>query len=79
MVMVKRSPGKVKNLHFSVSSRSVLGPTQLPIRLVLWVIFPEKTRPRPETDHPLPTDTEVKKTYVYTYTPPILLHGIVVI
>jgi hypothetical protein len=31
------SPGRVKNIHFSISSRLALGPTQAPVQWVLGV------------------------------------------
>jgi hypothetical protein len=34
------SPGRVRNLHFSISSRPTLGPTQPPIQWVLGALSP---------------------------------------
>jgi hypothetical protein len=59
------SPGRIKNFLFSTSSRSVLGPTQPPIQ---WE--PGVKLPGPEGDHSPRTSTEVKKTWIYTSTPP---------
>jgi hypothetical protein len=59
------SPGSVKNISFSTSSRPALGPTQRPIQWVLRV-----KRPGLEADHSLPTSSEVKIMWIYTSTPP---------
>jgi hypothetical protein len=48
-----------------VGSRSALGSTQPPIQ---WV--PGALSPGREADHSPPTSAEVKKTWVYTSTPP---------
>jgi hypothetical protein len=67
------SPGRVKNVHFSISSRPAVahrypvatGSSSLGI-----------TRPERELHSP-PTSSEVKKTCIYTFTPPIRRHGLV--
>jgi hypothetical protein len=59
------SPGRVKNFLFSTSSILVLGPTQ---PLIQWV--PAVKRPGRESVHSPPTSTDVKKTWIYTSTPP---------
>jgi hypothetical protein len=59
------SPGSVKHLHFSISSRPALGSTQPPIK---WV--PGVNRQGREADHSPPTSAEVKKMWIYTSTPP---------
>jgi hypothetical protein len=59
------SPGRGKNFLISTSSRPVLGPTEPPIQ---WV--PRVMRPGREADHSPPTSAEVKKTWLYTSTPP---------
>jgi hypothetical protein len=64
------SPGRVKNFHFSMSSRPALGPTQPPIQREPGALSPDVKRPGREADHSLPTSTEVKKTWIYTSTPP---------
>jgi hypothetical protein len=66
------SPARVKNFHFSMSSRQALGNTQPPIQ---WVtggggLSPAVKHPRREADHSPPTSAEVKKTWIYTSTPP---------
>jgi hypothetical protein len=50
------SPGRVKNFHFSISSRPALGSTQPPIK---WV--PGVKRQGREADNSPPTSAEVKK------------------
>jgi hypothetical protein len=59
------SPGRVKNVLFSTSSNPVLGPTQ---PLIQWVAGIKRTGC--EADHSPPTSAEVKKTWIYTSTPP---------
>jgi hypothetical protein len=59
------SPGRVKIFYFSMSSRPALGSTQPPIK---WV--PGVNRQGREADHSPPTSVEVKKTWIYTSTPP---------
>jgi hypothetical protein len=58
------SPGRVKNSHFSTSSRPALGSTQPPIQRL-----PGVKRPGREADHSPPTSAEVKKMRIYTSTP----------
>jgi hypothetical protein len=74
------SPGRIKNILFSISFRPALGPTQTPIQRVPGGPFPRGAqRQRREADHCPPTSVEVKKTWIYTLTPPyaIRLHGAV--
>jgi hypothetical protein len=59
------SPGRVKNVLFSMSSRPALGSTQPPIQWVPWV-----KRPGSEADHSPPTSAEVKQMWICTSTPP---------
>jgi hypothetical protein len=61
-----------------MSSRLALGPTEPPIQLVLRALCPGIKRPGCEAEHSSPPSAEVKKTWVYTYTLPIRLHGVVV-
>jgi hypothetical protein len=68
------SPGRGKNFNFSISSRPAAGSTQLSI---LWV--PGVKRQGHEADHSHPISAEVKKTWIHTSTPPIRLHGVVLI
>jgi hypothetical protein len=64
------SPGKVKNFHFSMSSRPDLGFTQPPIQWVLGALSPGVKRLGREADHSSLASAEVKKTWIYTSTPP---------
>jgi hypothetical protein len=65
-----RVPVGSRIFFFSTSSRPVLGPTQLPIQLILGALSPWVKRPVREADHSLPTSAEVKKTWICTSTPP---------
>jgi hypothetical protein len=53
--------------------RFALGSTQPPIR---WLSGAGLKLPGSEADQPLPATTEVKKTWFYTATSLILLHGV---
>jgi hypothetical protein len=64
------STDKRKNFHFSMSSRPALGPTQPPIQWAPGALSPGVKRPGREADRSPPTSAEVKKTWVYTSTPP---------
>jgi hypothetical protein len=55
------SPGRVKNFHFSISSRPALGYRGS---------FPGLKQQGREADHSLPTGAEVKKMWIYTSPPP---------
>jgi hypothetical protein len=59
------------SLRWSMS-RPGLGPTQPPVQ---WL--PGEKRPGSEADHSPPSSAEVKNAWTNTYTPPILLHGVV--
>jgi hypothetical protein len=48
------------------------GPTQPPIQWVPGAFSPAVKRPGREADHSLATSAEVKKTLVYTSTPPYI-------
>jgi hypothetical protein len=61
----------------STLSRPILGPTEPPMQLVPWALSPGVKRQRREADHSPLTSVEVKKTWIYTATPPIRLHGVV--
>jgi hypothetical protein len=65
-------PDGGKNFHFSMSSRLALGPTQPPIQWVPGALSPGVKRPGREADHLPPTSAEVKKTWVYTSSPPYI-------
>jgi hypothetical protein len=59
-----RVPVGSKNFHFSISSRPALGFTQPPIKWVVGV-----KRQGREAHHSPPTSAEVKKMWIYTFTP----------
>jgi hypothetical protein len=61
---------RMKNFHFSMSSRPALGCTQLPIQWVPWALSSGVKRPVREADHSPATIAEVKKTWAYAATPP---------
>jgi hypothetical protein len=63
------SPGKVKNFLFSMSSRLALGSTE-PIQWVPGVVFMGVKRQGREADSSPLSSAEVKKTLIYTSTPP---------
>jgi hypothetical protein len=48
-----------------------------PIQWVPGHLSPELKRPGREADHSPTTTVQVKKTWTYTSTPPIRLHGVV--
>jgi hypothetical protein len=64
------SLSRVKNFPFSMLSKSALGPTQPSIQLISGALAQGVKRPGRDADHSLPTSAEVKKTRVYTTTPP---------
>jgi hypothetical protein len=64
------SPSGGKKFHFSMSFRSALGPTQPPIRWVPGALSPGIKGQGHEADHSPPISAEVKKMWVYTFTPP---------
>jgi hypothetical protein len=55
-----------KNFLFSISSRPVLLPSQVPIEWVPEALSPGVKRSEHEADHSPPTSTEVKETWIYT-------------
>jgi hypothetical protein len=55
---------------FSTSSRPALGTTQPPIQWVPGALSPGVKRPAAEADHSPQTSAKVKKTWIYTSTPP---------
>jgi hypothetical protein len=64
------SPDTVKNFLFFGASRPALGSTQPPIQWVPRALSPGVKRPGHEAEHSPPTSAEVKKTWIYTSTPP---------
>jgi hypothetical protein len=68
--MTEASEFKSQYFLFSVSSRPVLGPTQLHIQWELGALSLGVKRPGLEADHSPPISAEVKKMWIYTSTPP---------
>jgi hypothetical protein len=64
------SPGRVKNFLLPTSSRPALRPAQPPIQWVPVTLSPGIKRPGREADYSPPTNAKVKKTSIYTSTPP---------
>jgi hypothetical protein len=64
------SPGRVKNVLFSKSSRLALGSTQPPIQWVSGLFPPRVKRPGHAVDHSPPASAKVKKMWIYTSIPP---------
>jgi hypothetical protein len=62
--------GRVKVFLFSTSSKPALGLTQPPIKCVPGALSPRVKRMGREDNHSPPTSAEVKKTWIYTSTPP---------
>jgi hypothetical protein len=71
------SPARYKVFLFSVSSRPVLGPTQLPIQWAPGALAPGVKRPGRETDHSLPTIAGGQEYVDLHIHSPIHLHGLV--
>jgi hypothetical protein len=67
------SPGMVKNILFSTSSRPALGPTQPPIQWVLGAVSPGLKQLGREADHSSPASGEVEKTWIYKSTIPYVI------
>jgi hypothetical protein len=65
--------GRIKNIHFSTLSRYDLGPTQPPMQWVLGTVSPGLKRKGIEADNSPATGIEVKKAWIFTYTPPYIL------
>jgi hypothetical protein len=70
------SPGRGKNFLFSTLSRQALGPIQPPMQWVPGALSPGVKWPGPEADYSPPTSAEVKKTWIYTSTPPYYNHSL---
>jgi hypothetical protein len=66
------SPGGIKNFRFSMPSIPSLGSTQSPIQWISVASSPGIKRPGREAGRSPPTRAEVKKTFIYTSTPPYL-------
>jgi hypothetical protein len=61
----------------SISSRPALGSTQPSVQRVMVALSPGLKRQGREADHSPPTTADVYKTRIYTSTPRIRLHGLV--
>jgi hypothetical protein len=68
-ILKKRRPGMVKNFLFSTSSRPAVGPIQPPIQWVPGALSLGVKWLGHEADHSSPTSAEVKKIWIYTFTP----------
>jgi hypothetical protein len=64
------SPGRVKNFHFSISSRPALGSTQPPTKWVPGALSPGVKQQGREAEQSPPASAKVKKMWIYTSTPP---------
>jgi hypothetical protein len=64
------SPGRIKIFLLFTLARPVLGLTQPPVQWVPGTLSPGVKRPGREAYHSPPTSAEVKKTWIYTSTPP---------
>jgi hypothetical protein len=62
------SPGRVKNLFFSISYRPALGPTQSPVQWLPLALCPGIKRQEREADNSPPTSAEVRKPWTYAST-----------
>jgi hypothetical protein len=67
---VSSSHGRVKNFHFSISSRLALWSTQPSIQWIPGELSPRVKRQEREADHTPRTSAEFKKTWIYAPTPP---------
>jgi hypothetical protein len=56
-----------------------LGPTPILLKWVVVVLSIGQCLTGNEADHSLPSDTEVKKGWSYTYTFPIYLNGMILL
>jgi hypothetical protein len=61
----------------ATTSRSALEPAQPPIQWVVGVLSLGVKQPRQEDDHLLPFSVEAKNALIFTSTPLIHLHGVV--
>jgi hypothetical protein len=64
---------------FTTASRKALGPTQHPIQWVPGALSLGAKQPGREADHSPPSSAEVNNAWNYTSTPPVRLHGVVLI
>jgi hypothetical protein len=64
------SPGRIKNFLFPTLSRPALGPAQPPIQWVPGALSLGVKQLGRDADHSPPTSAKIKKTWIYTSTPP---------
>jgi hypothetical protein len=64
------SPGRAKNFLFSMLSRLALEPTQPPIQWIPGALSQRVKRQGHEVNHSPPASTEIKKIWIYIFTPP---------
>jgi hypothetical protein len=62
---------------FTIVSRMALRPTQPPIQWVPGTFSRGVKRPGREAHHSPPSSAEIKNPWIFTSTPPIRLHGVV--
>jgi hypothetical protein len=67
----------VESFLFTTASRTALGFTQPPTKLVPGALSLRIKRPGREAVHSPPSSAEVKNAWNYTSTPPIRFHGVV--
>jgi hypothetical protein len=70
-------PVGVRIFSSSLRPGRLWGPSSLLSNVYRETLYPGVKRPGREDDHSPPTSTEVKKMWIYTSTPPIRLHGVV--
>jgi hypothetical protein len=61
----------------TIAFRLALGPIQPPLQGVPQALPSRVKRPLRESDHSPPSNAEVKNEWIYTSTPPVRLHGVV--
>jgi hypothetical protein len=62
---------------FTTASRPALGSTEPPIQWVPGALSLGVKRPVRDADHSPPSSVEIKNAWIYTFTPPIRLLGVV--
>jgi hypothetical protein len=74
-----RFPAELGIFLFTTVTRTALGPTQPPIQWLLRALSLGVNRPGREADTHLHLAPRAKNAWNYTSTPPIRLHGVVLI
>jgi len=64
---------------FTIASRPALGPTQPHMQWVPSALSLGVKRPGREADYSHPSSADVKNVWSYTSTPPVRVHGVVLI